>query len=306
MGKVKRRTRRGLRPVPASAPLSRQFVRDALRVWGLTQLTDAALLGTSELVTNAVLHAGTPIDIDITADDEKVRFAISDANCSTAFRTKTLLVLDGRNEHHGDPSATTGRGMLIVASVVDALGEVITPDGKTVWFDLLLENSRAGDLSSVTVVQEGGGVVPVASDTAIAVEFRAVPVELAVTFAQHVDGAVREAQLDDHAPHAQQLLAIVHHVRDALPQLDGFFDAAHVAGARGYQSFDAVLAIDRSASNAAALLDELVSCLDLLATLGMQTAPAVVDVGRWMARELGSQMNGGAPARCTLRATAGA
>ena len=66
-------------PVPAAAAAARRFVRDTLRSWELagewggpgepaewTQrdaLVDDAVLLTSELVTNAVLHAGTPVQV---------------------------------------------------------------------------------------------------------------------------------------------------------------------------------------------------------------------------------------------------
>src|SRR6202167_4720549 len=66
-------------PVPAAVAAARRFVRDTLRSWELpgdrgspgeraewTQrdaLVDDAVLLTSELVTNAVLHAGTPVQV---------------------------------------------------------------------------------------------------------------------------------------------------------------------------------------------------------------------------------------------------
>src|SRR5712691_2560251 len=57
-------------PEPAAAAAARRFVRDTLRLWELTgssdgqdALVDDAVLLTSELVTNAVLHAGTPVQV---------------------------------------------------------------------------------------------------------------------------------------------------------------------------------------------------------------------------------------------------
>src|SRR5258708_15841313 len=57
-------------PEPAAAGGARRFVRDTLRLWELTgrsdredALVDDVVLLTSELVTNAVLHAGTPVQV---------------------------------------------------------------------------------------------------------------------------------------------------------------------------------------------------------------------------------------------------
>jgi anti-sigma regulatory factor (Ser/Thr protein kinase) len=49
---------------PAAAGAARRFVRETLRSWQLadrtSRLVDDAVLLTSELVTNAIVHAGTP------------------------------------------------------------------------------------------------------------------------------------------------------------------------------------------------------------------------------------------------------
>src|SRR5258708_29857105 len=57
-------------PEPAAAAAARRFVRDTLQLWELTgrsarqdELVDDAVLLTSELVTNAALHAGTPVQV---------------------------------------------------------------------------------------------------------------------------------------------------------------------------------------------------------------------------------------------------
>ena len=293
--KTRRATRRGFRPVPASAPKSRQFVRDTLRQWGLTELTEAALIAVSELVTNSVLHARTPIDIEVIANETKVRFSVSDGSASPAFRAQTLLALDGRETVDGNGDLMTGRGMLIVAAMVDALGEAITADGKTVWFDLLLRGSRAGNLSNVVVVQEG---LPSVADIArnnVLVRFTDVPSADAVTLAEDIDGAVREAQLDGDSPASQRLLACVDNVRTALPHLDGFFDAARTAQARDHARFNAAIAVDRGRTDAAAALDDLVSCLESFGSPSQQPLDVAAGLGRWMVKEVSRQVAGGAP-----------
>src|SRR6478609_99054 len=46
-------------PVGRSVATARAFVRDTLQGWGYNDVVDDAVVLTSELVTNAVVHAGT-------------------------------------------------------------------------------------------------------------------------------------------------------------------------------------------------------------------------------------------------------
>ena len=62
-------------PEPAAAAAARRFVRQTLRSWDISarawdpdRLVDDAVLLTSELVTNAVVHAGTPLRRHLPAD----------------------------------------------------------------------------------------------------------------------------------------------------------------------------------------------------------------------------------------------
>ena len=57
-------------PDPSAAAAARRFVRQTLQSWDIAartwdpdRLVDDAVLLTSELVTNAVVHAGTPLDV---------------------------------------------------------------------------------------------------------------------------------------------------------------------------------------------------------------------------------------------------
>ncbi|HEX8496527.1 MAG TPA: ATP-binding protein, partial [Actinomycetales bacterium] len=51
--------------IGSSVSLARRFVTSALRERGLEQLCDDAALAVSELVTNAVLHARTQVDVTV-------------------------------------------------------------------------------------------------------------------------------------------------------------------------------------------------------------------------------------------------
>jgi hypothetical protein len=50
-------------PVGRSVASARAFVRDTLQGWGFSDIVDDAVVLTSELVTNAVVHAGTAAEV---------------------------------------------------------------------------------------------------------------------------------------------------------------------------------------------------------------------------------------------------
>jgi anti-sigma regulatory factor (Ser/Thr protein kinase) len=112
-----------LPPEPPSAVAARHFVADALR--GLPcDVREVAVLLTSELVTNVIVHARTPLRVDVDVELPTLRVAVAD----DAARTPTL-----RRTHD---ARLTGRGMNLVESLADEWGVDPTPSGKSVWFRL--------------------------------------------------------------------------------------------------------------------------------------------------------------------------
>lgn len=65
-------------PVGRSVATARAFVRDTLQGWGFADVVDDAVVLTSELVTNAVVHAGTHADLLCLRSDDGVRIEVSD------------------------------------------------------------------------------------------------------------------------------------------------------------------------------------------------------------------------------------
>ena len=59
-------------------PEARAFVRATLSRWGEISVVDGALLVTSELFTNAVIHGSGRIDVYVTLDPEALRIAVVD------------------------------------------------------------------------------------------------------------------------------------------------------------------------------------------------------------------------------------
>ena len=61
-----------------SASKSRRIVARALEEASLGDLIDEALLLVTELVTNAVVHAGTELELEISTDPDRLRVEVSD------------------------------------------------------------------------------------------------------------------------------------------------------------------------------------------------------------------------------------
>lgn len=117
-------------PEPASAAAARSFAVSASRASG--ELADTVSLLTSELASNAVLHARTPFVVRVTSRSSMLRVEVADTNPN----------LPARKEY--GPDAITGRGLRIVEGLADRWGVEVEPGGKAVWFELLAVVAGAG------------------------------------------------------------------------------------------------------------------------------------------------------------------
>ena len=109
---------------PASAAKARRFLDETLRGWRCDHLVDVATLLVSELVANAILHAGTTIEVVARSSPERLRIEVYDDNPRMPVR-----------KHYSNLSAT-GRGLLLVERLAEAWGSDATESGKRVWFEL--------------------------------------------------------------------------------------------------------------------------------------------------------------------------
>lgn len=104
---------------------ARQAIIELLARSGRTDLgADAALL-VSELVTNAVVHAGGPITVSAAYLHSTLRVEVHDTDQPPLPRLRK-------------PSASdkTGRGLYLVALLADRWAMAPAPDGKTIWFEI--------------------------------------------------------------------------------------------------------------------------------------------------------------------------
>ncbi len=128
----------------ASVTVGRHFVRDVLNDWELPRLVDDAQLATSELVANAVRHAGTDLVLTVSLDDEVV-IAIEDSKPEIRHP-----VLAGPGS-----MAEGGRGLHIVAAVSSDWGITATGAGKAVWCALALPDNASPDAAMVPLRRGG-------------------------------------------------------------------------------------------------------------------------------------------------------
>ncbi|GHJ39289.1 ATP-binding protein [Streptomyces sp. TS71-3] len=119
---------------PSHASGVRRMVTAHLNLWRLSELVDNAVLATAELFANAVRHASSnPRDVvtlTLECTDRELRVTVADSSpLQPRLRTP-------------DAAAESGRGLSIVAALVDDWGTV-PPDpgttGKKVWFTLCVE-----------------------------------------------------------------------------------------------------------------------------------------------------------------------
>lgn len=129
-----------LAPEPESVKEARDWVRDVLDRLDRKDIIDAAELGVSELVTNAILHGTPPVSVRVRGTREHPRVEVRDAS-----KRPPAVNFD---MGEGDQLLSTfGRGLGIVALNSTAWGAELVPEGKVVWFEPATEPRLDGDLS---------------------------------------------------------------------------------------------------------------------------------------------------------------
>jgi serine phosphatase RsbU (regulator of sigma subunit)/anti-sigma regulatory factor (Ser/Thr protein kinase) len=116
-------------PAEASVSAARRLVTSTLAQWGAEDLVDDATLLVSELVTNAVVHAGTEVDVTLTLLADAVEVAVTDRHPTRPVPPPPADV-DGARED--------GRGLLLTSALSASWGVDYTERTKRVWFRLPL------------------------------------------------------------------------------------------------------------------------------------------------------------------------
>ncbi|MFG2289882.1 SpoIIE family protein phosphatase [Streptomyces sp. NPDC048595] len=129
-------------PVGRSVATARAFVRDTLQGWGCADIVDDAVVLTSELVTNAVVHAGTAADVLCLRNDGGVRISVADRY------PEREIPLQNAGQVVVHPDREGGRGLLLCGALAARWGVEYTAAQKHVWFQLDLPERPAGTRSA--------------------------------------------------------------------------------------------------------------------------------------------------------------
>jgi serine phosphatase RsbU (regulator of sigma subunit)/anti-sigma regulatory factor (Ser/Thr protein kinase) len=111
---------------PRQVARCRRLVRETLTGWQLGELRDTVELLVSELVTNAIQHAGGDIRLRLQRDEDGLL-------CEVCDNTRTPPELQELSA-----TAERGRGILLVKELSRRWGYRRTASGKVVWFTLRL------------------------------------------------------------------------------------------------------------------------------------------------------------------------
>ncbi|MFH7600532.1 SpoIIE family protein phosphatase [Streptomyces racemochromogenes] len=136
-------------PQGRSVAAARAFVRDTLQGWGFADIVDDAVVLTSELVTNAVVHAGTEAEVLCLRTEGGVRVEIADR-----YPERELPLRHPDERPYADPDRENGRGLMLCAALATRWGVEYTATHKHVWFRLDLPDRPVGTRSAGPVVPD--------------------------------------------------------------------------------------------------------------------------------------------------------
>jgi hypothetical protein len=281
---------------PASVPVCRRFVRERL-VGAPPPLVDNAELCVSELVTNAVLHAGTDIEVRVEPAADTCRLEVRDANPVPPLR------------HHHTEGATTGRGLEMVSGVARAWG--ISPldrGGKAVWCEVTAD--PPGELTDPEQLlarwaEADAAPAEAGPDRPPSLVLRRYPVHLGARARDHVESLVRECLLAREPatgapatgapPDRPRLVALAETLRGYVGTLDAV-EPQRVSGCAQQRFFvDAAVPAVHPVAQARAwreALAELDGYADRGQLLTPPMPPDVAAVHRWALDEITVQSGG--------------
>jgi len=114
-----------LRAEPEQVAEARRLVQDYLRDRG-EEDGEVAVLLTSELVTNAILHGNGPLELRAHTEGSALRIEVRDRQPASP----PVLRSDAELTEIG------GRGLQLVDTLADRWGWSAEAEGKVVWFEL--------------------------------------------------------------------------------------------------------------------------------------------------------------------------
>ncbi|GGV37719.1 hypothetical protein GCM10010182_72400 [Actinomadura cremea] len=110
---------------------ARRFVRKVLADWGMDEVSDDAILATSELATNAIAYAGTSFEVICRLEGADVEIEVRDRHPTRGIEMPGV-------------TASSGRGLPSIATLADSWGVSYDRRTKGVWFRLPRPGAEQG------------------------------------------------------------------------------------------------------------------------------------------------------------------
>ena len=105
----------------------RRFVDEHLARWNVpAQVSDEAVLLTSELIANAIRHAPPPLCLQVSVSEDALRVHVQDSDPARPALTRP------------DFNSRGGRGVWLIDTLATRWGFHACPPGKEVWFEISL------------------------------------------------------------------------------------------------------------------------------------------------------------------------
>jgi anti-sigma regulatory factor (Ser/Thr protein kinase) len=281
-----------LEPSPTSPGRARRLIRERAAAWSLpAEVAEQLVLVGSELVTNATLHARTPLTLVLELRRDRVRVSVQDRSSAPPA------------QRHYQPDALTGRGLGVVAALSRAWGVQPTAGGKVVWAELGLHGAAPSVPPEPPLVPPPGGPGP-GGPGLRTVRFAGVPVEAYLKLQEHNDALFRELELisielaatDGAAPPTSSRLAglVDRLYRQFRSQRDGHRETVAAALARGERTVELQTSASPAAVPAARAYVELLEEADELCRTGELLTPPppahVRSLRRWFVDQMAAQL----------------
>lgn len=251
-------------------------MREALADFDDADVIDTAQLLVSELVTNAVLHAGTDIEVTVSVSGGVVRVDVVDQSRRLPTRKNY------------DRSAMTGRGLGLVDASARQWGVRGHPSGKSVWFELAAHDATPTDAPAIDAP---------ALSRPHTVTLHHLPVRLLWATVQYGDALIRDLALlalteDEPALDPTRWQSPELDLGPILVQVE-----AALAAGEDFIDIDVALPVDANhdALLRLALIDEADRLAHEDALLVVPGLPEVAACRHWLLGEIVRQIEGQAP-----------
>ncbi|MBR8740574.1 SpoIIE family protein phosphatase [Nocardiopsis sp. MG754419] len=150
--------RREFPPAPETAAAAREFVHDTLLGWGVPDPFDDIILLVSELVTNAVIHADSSLEVTVRRSEGSTEVMVTDSAPERAVPQAGPLAVDTTPSTDNERSG--GLGLALASAIASSWGVSYGRNDKAVWFRIEDKGADHTSLESPQVRRGGGPVRP--------------------------------------------------------------------------------------------------------------------------------------------------